>query len=295
MMNDQYGVNFTYGTLSSIIKYPWSSLLCIKKKDKYGYFVSEANIYYKIRDEIKLKENQRNPITYLLEAADDIIYICDDIEDGVKKGYIDWESTYEKIKSKCNNEKRKKIFDKMEKVDVKEGLEKNRVDGIVRTFRNCSQSYLFEAALEEFTVNYDAIMTGTYEKELLDGEKDFINEIKAVTRECCYNCREVLALEAMSHIVLSKLLDIFIGTFIRADRKDLVDTSTYAGKLFRLISPNYRYISRFDYETNKEPLIEVEKMSDESLIRLSVDFIAGMTDSYAMKMYKELTGIKLPS
>ncbi|WP_031553237.1 dGTP triphosphohydrolase [Oribacterium sp. FC2011] len=297
MMNDQYGANFTYGTLSSIIKYPWSSSLCNREKSKYGYFVSEADLYNKIRVKIGLKENQRNPITYLLEAADDIIYILDDIEDGVKKGYIDWNREYENIKDKCNNGKKKHIFDKIDALRSKHNLdlEKNKDDGVVRSFRNYSQSYLFEVALGNFIDNYDAIMTGTFEGELLDRENDFIKEIKKVTRDYCYNCHEVLALEAMSHIVLSKLLDIFIGTFLAADRKELADTRTYTGKIYRLISPNYRYISRFNYETNEESLVDIEKISDESLIRLSVDFIVGMTDSYAMKMYKELTGIKLPS
>ena len=83
-LNDEFGANFTYGTLSTIMKYPWSSISPKKKKDKFGYFDSEENIVKDIWDKTGLSEGVRHPATYLLEAADDIIYICDDIEDGVK-------------------------------------------------------------------------------------------------------------------------------------------------------------------------------------------------------------------
>ena len=184
MMNDVFGVNFTYGTLSSIIKYPWSSSLCGKmKKDKYGYFISEENLYSEIRREIGLKENQRNPLVFLLEAADDLVYICDDIEDGVKKGYINWEKEYQLLNDKYKKDDGKKwIFEKIDAVPYIDGLGKNIFDGRVRLFRNNVQSHLFIVAVEEFINNYNDIMTGTFEKELLDREKEFTDDIKEITR-----------------------------------------------------------------------------------------------------------------
>lgn len=86
VQNDNKGANFTYGTLATIMKYPWSSESRPKGKIKFGYFESEQELAEAVRREIGLEAGVRHPATYLLEAADDIIYICDDIEDGTKKG-----------------------------------------------------------------------------------------------------------------------------------------------------------------------------------------------------------------
>lgn len=86
MLYDTYGANFTFATLGTIMKYPWPSHRRKAGKKKFGYFKSEEELARKVRTELGLPENVRHPATYLLEAADDIIYLCDDIEDGVKKG-----------------------------------------------------------------------------------------------------------------------------------------------------------------------------------------------------------------
>lgn len=116
-MNDQYGANFTYGTLASIIKYPYSSMTTTHPKRKFGYFKSEEEIMKLIWQHTGLSEGVRHPAAYLLEAADDIVYICDDIEDGVKKGYIPWNKEYAQIKQTF---KENTIYQKLfERIDAK--------------------------------------------------------------------------------------------------------------------------------------------------------------------------------
>lgn len=82
-MRDEKSFNLTLPTLSSIVKYPKLSVNKDKKKEKFGYFLSEKEIYEEIKEKLVL--NGRHPLTYLLEAADDIAYSVADIEDGVKK------------------------------------------------------------------------------------------------------------------------------------------------------------------------------------------------------------------
>ena len=86
-LNDCYGANFTYATLATLIKYPWNSASYSAKshKGKYGFLQSEKHIISNIYECTGLSDGIRHPLTYILEAADDITYICDDIEDGVKK------------------------------------------------------------------------------------------------------------------------------------------------------------------------------------------------------------------
>ena len=309
-LNDCYGANFTYATIASILKYPWASDKRPEKKDgsgkkgKFGYFKSEEDIIEEIQKETGLVENVRHPATYLLEAADDIIYSCDDIEDGVKKGYINWEEQYGCLKQSINRnadsaEKYKKLFERIENKVPDENMDpaEKKIAG-VRNFRNIIQAHLFQCAVDRFAKSYDLIIKGEYEEEdLLYEEEPLMKELFRITKEDCFSCHEVLALELVGDRVLRTLLDIFVKTLTEHDGKELCDVKTYAGKVFKLISPNFVYIA-LNEERNKNLKGSKEEKLDQLSIydklHLAVDFISGMTDSYAVNLYEELTGIKLP-
>lgn len=168
----------------------------------------------------------------------------------------------------------------------------------VRNFRNYTQGYLLERAVEEFIKSYDKIMEGTYEyNELLHEESLLIDKLKEITAENCFACHEVLALELVGDKVIKTLLDIFVETLVFSSAKDLLKSKTYAGKIYKLISPNFTYIAlnenddKSSFESNYERL---DALSVYDRLHLAVDFISGMTDSYAVNLYKELMGIKLP-
>lgn len=295
-LNDAYGANFTYGTLATIMKYPWSSNSKEGEvhKNKFGYFKSEENIYREIIEKTGLAENQRHPATYLLEAADDIIYVCDDIEDGVKKGYIEWDSTYANLKSTFTDQSYIDLFKAIDSKEPDNEMDKNDIKlAKARNFRNYVQTYLFSKAVEAFMDNYDSIMSGDYgSNELLSCEKKLIKYLKNVTGECCFACHEVLALELVGDKVIRTLLDIFITALVVNEVDELENTSTYAGKIYSLISSNFKYIALYNFSDNSR-----RKISDLSIydkIHLVIDFISGMTDSYAVNLYKELTGISIP-
>lgn len=293
-LNDAYGANFTFGTLATIIKYPWSS--DVKEgnhKGKFGYFKSEESIYRQIIEHTGLTENQRHPATYLLEAADDIIYICDDIEDGVKKGYIEWNEVYSEMKKIFQEETYQTIFNALDKKKIDVTDKDDIKFAKVRNFRNYVQSYLFSRVVEEFMDNYVQIMDGTYSSgELLHCEQNFVNYLKGITGKYCFSCHEVLALELVGDKVIRTLLDIFVTALVVNESDDLEKTKTYAGKIYSLISSNFKYIALYNYENNSKK--ELKELSIYDKLHLVVDFVSGMTDSYAVNLYKELTGISIP-
>lgn len=89
IINDSFGLNLTYATLASLIKYPRSSYYQGENEkywDKHGFFYSEADIVDEVWHETGLKENVRHPLTYIMEACDDIAYSVLDAEDTIKKG-----------------------------------------------------------------------------------------------------------------------------------------------------------------------------------------------------------------
>ena len=305
-LNDTFGANFTYATLAAIIKYPWKSDHRPDGKKKFGYFKSESNIIKRMQEATGLEDGVRHPATYLLEAADDIIYMCDDIEDGAKKGYIDWETEYINLKKNVRkafgcSEKYDDLFDEIEgknkSIDDKMALPE-RKSAKVRNFRNITQSYLFQKVVQEFISNYEAIMSGQYKaNQLLHTNTVLIEELKKVTKDNCFACHEVLALELVGDKVIRTLLNTFVEILINHSGRELLDTRTYAGKVFKLISANFIYIAENEHENVSALETEEERLDALSVydkLHLAVDFVSGMTDSYAVNLYKELTGIRLP-
>jgi dGTPase len=252
-----------------------------------------------------LEKGIRHPAVYLMEAADDITYIGDDIEDGVKKGYIDIDTEYERLKKRYKSQQKnffiscdnyfEQINEKMSKSD--------QLNAKARYFRNTIQGYLINKAKEEFLNNYECIMSGDYGNVALlerdSNMKSFIGELKGITGRNCFGCREVLALELVGHKVITGLLDILVPAVLRKDC-NYEDTKQYEGKIANIISSNYIYIAKqdYNYESKDDPMDEktrkLEELSDYEKIHLVVDFVSGMTDSYAMNLYQELMGIKLP-
>lgn len=293
-LNDEYGANFTYGTLSTIMKYPWSSA-CLKGIKKFGYFESEQNIVKEIWEATGLSEKTRHPATYLLEAADDIIYTCDDIEDGVKKGYVNWSKEYATLKEKFKNQQKyEELFERIDLKQPDKNMEESEIIlAQVRNFRNNVQTYLLLKAKEKFVDNYDEIMEGKFEpKELLADEQEFVKKLKGITARNCFSSQEVLELELVGDKVLKTLLDIFVPTILNSSQDEIDDTRTYAGKLYQIISPNFKYIASHDYKGNKHREFRDIPVYDK--LHLVVDYISGMTDSYAVNLYKKMVGMELP-
>lgn len=299
LLNDQYGANFTYGTLATIIKYPWkSSDERAKSKEKFGYFLSESSIVEKIQKATGLGDGVRHPATFLLEAADDIAYLCADIEDAVKKGIIPWNDEYNNIKKELtdkNNGKYKELFDNLDK-----HIENNKKNNIpdetlasIQNFKVAVQGKLISNVIDAFKENYSIIMNGTFEhKGLIDNCQldELVLEIKKLAKKYCFVDKEVLTLELVGDTVINGLLDIFVKSLVNCN--ELPKAKTREGKLYSLISPNFKYICSRDYKEEKN--IDFDNITLYDKLLLITDFVSGMTDSYAVNLYKELLGVKLP-
>lgn len=99
-------------------------------------------------------------------------------------------------------------------------------------------------------------------------------------------------MEIAGHKVITELLNVFYDVLSRATEKKIGSTKDYVGKVYSKISANYKYIALYDYDTNEKK--EFDKLTLYDKLHLIVDFVSGMTDSYAVSLYKELTGINLP-
>jgi dGTPase len=91
VLADEYGLNLTCGTLSAACKYLAPADGIDKRRHeltKIGYFTSEADLIKRLREVVGTAD-ARNPLTFLVEASDDIVYSTVDLEDAIKKKPFD--------------------------------------------------------------------------------------------------------------------------------------------------------------------------------------------------------------
>jgi deoxyguanosinetriphosphate triphosphohydrolase, putative len=285
---DPFGYNLTYSALASIIKYPSNSVDGNKKpyteiaKKKFGYFVTETETYKQINDWLKLR-NKRSPIVYLLEAADDIAYSAADIEDGVKLGIV----TIDDIKRlfvENLKENKTEVINELDRIKENLSKEKN-VDQslIIQKFRIFTQRIMIQEVINSFKENYEDIMNGDLQNEIIDisKAKDIRSSYKKL-QGLVFNDKSILKKEIAGWEAIYGLLNIFIKASKSGNFK--AEGNNYEARLYNIISSSHRKV----YES-------IEKYSNQEYkkLQLIVDFISGMTDSYAINLYQELKGIKL--
>lgn len=285
---DQYGYNLTYSTLASIIKYPSNSLEGNKGKStkeiakkKFGYFVTEKDTFDDLNEYLKLN-NKRSPITYLLEAADDIAYSAADIEDGIKLGIIDINDVKE-IFSNNLTENKSEVLKKIDEL-IKASHEKKLNKSIViQKFRIFTQQIMIQEIIKSFEEKYDDIMTGNLESEIIDISK--AADIRKAYKELQYKVfddKTIVKKEIAGWEAIYGLLKIFVKASHSEDFK--AKGNTYEARLYKMISSSHRTV----FEE-----IETYDNAQYKRLQLIVDFISGMTDTYAINLYQELKGIKL--
>lgn len=291
---DQFSYNLSYPTLASIVKYPKSSLDGNKPKEerkditekKFGFFVSEEEDYKIIDKELGLN-GKRHPIVYLLEAADDIAYSAADIEDGVKLGIL----TFDRIKEVFQKNLDKSILiDNKILTELDELYEnakifpENRLNITAQQFRISTQREMINGIIDEFFTNYPSIIKGEYKYELL--EECSAKRIRKAFRELAiivFDANSILETELAGWKVIHGLLEEFVSA---AESNDFHGNGNKKeNRLYKLVSSNYRFI----YEN-----YSVKRENDlYNKFQLVIDFISGMTDTYALSLFQKLTGISL--
>lgn len=293
---NEYGMNLTYAVLNTIIKYPVSSTeICVDSADikykKMGFFYAEEALYHKIVSETGT-EGRRHPLTFILEAADDIAYRTADIEDAFKKGCI----SYGKLREELMTAQRRSGADSS-KLDPVAMLDHQYDNGINRKVENPElyavqnfvvrlQSALIFCASYGFTSHYAKIMDGTWGHDLFYRTYgDWIMKVLGdIAYRYAFTSRAILKMEVSAGTILNSLMDRFVPAVLYYDTE--VPLQMMEQKLVNLISENYRQTYHMYARSAKN---EQEKLYLRLL--LATDFISGMTDSYAKDLYQGLNGI----
>ena len=321
LLNDEFGANLTLATLATLMKYPWSSSndKCMDEnigKKKFGYMCSDKKINkFILENMMNNKEEVRHPATFILEAADDIAYIMADLEDSVKKRLITWNDIYsDQFKNVIENSisELDKRFQKIGRFNYKGRYEtfSNTINNLredipdydlicSQNLKSFLQSIMIYVVIDRFTDEvYDKIMSGNFkkdkEKEKFDDEllnieplKNIVKHINDLIFKKAFSSAEVLELELVGDTVITKLLDLFIPAILTIPGKN--STKTKEEKLVRLISDNFLYVQCLPKLSNDEEWrLRIKELTDYEKIQIVVDYISGMTDSYAVSLHKKL-------
>lgn len=292
ILADFYGLNLTYGTLSAACKYGASSSQ--SKKDhsnhsfeKPGYFASENQVVQEIRDKTGTGE-RRNPITFLVEAADDIVYSVADIEDGVKKGVLRWNDVADDLKS-LDDESARRALSGMEHI-LKAGrseLPKDLSDDVkASAFRTAAIGVFVPSVVKVFKDHYSEIMDGSFETELIKASTSAgtVKKLKLIGATRVYCTQPTLKLELMGRRVIGDLFDMFWEGVQEFPVEGLPSTKTFSGKIGALMSRNYAQVFQASAAdtANKLPVVYHR-------YQFLTDYVCGMTDTFAKRLHSELT------
>ncbi len=270
------GFALTYSTLASIVKYPFESVWATKQK--FGFFQSEKEDYLKIAEELGIQtvygkehEFQRHPLVYLVEAADDICYQIMDLEDAFKLGILSYEQTKELYLDFYDPIEDKKSLQSIENTlhrvhDKNEQISYLRAGVIGKLIHEC---------MHAFIQNQEKIMAGEFIGSLIGAirpkQTEAMNIVKEISFSEVYNHRSVVEIEIAGYKIIGTLLEEFIGAMIQP--KNL-----YSKKILSLLPNQYKMESDLLYHK----------------IQSVVDFISGMTDIFALDLYRKIKGISLP-
>jgi dGTPase len=288
LLSHSYGLNLTCAAISAVRKYVAPSHKADKdskwhEMKKPGYFVSEEKLLEKV-SKLTGTEGCRHPITFLVEAADDIVYSVVDLEDSVKKGLLRSGDLIEELMQRCGGSSvLKETLERTDKQmeNAPKTLEPSEYP---QAFRVNAISAMVRAVVEVFDRHYDEIMNGSYHDELIY-DKDcrassFVNACKELLRDRVFCNDEVLRLELRGRQVIHDLMKLFwegAETYLN-DRK--THTKTYGGKLYLLISGNYRELFEQRLKAGEDQVY--------CAVQLVTDYIAGMTDGFACKLHQDL-------
>ncbi len=284
---NENGMNLTYGLLNTIIKYPNNSLEINQKsgnvKDKkMGYFYAEQELFQNVV-EATGTGNCRHPLTFILEAADDIAYRTADIEDAFKKGCISYDDLLKELKLSVESYPIQVLEQQYQKAKERNII--NPEQYAVQNWLVRMQGYLIYSATEGFTSHYNTIMQGRYPHDLFyhtPGEK-LIKALGRIAYDYAFTSMPILKLEIAANTVITYLLDKMVPAVLQYDED--APMGMMEKKFVKLISENYKQIYHA-YAKGKS-------YGDKVYLRLLLvtDYISGMTDSFAKDLYQELNGI----
>ncbi|WP_194851363.1 dGTP triphosphohydrolase [Nonlabens antarcticus] len=266
------GLRLSYATLGAFIKYPKESLPVkpsrhISQK-KYGIFQADVAHFNDVASEMGLlnpegsvETHMRHPLTYLVEAADDICYTIIDFEDAINLGNIPEDHALEQLINLVRNNIRTETYSVLSSTAER-----------LAYLRSLAIGTLIADCVDKFMDHEEEILAGTLQSSLTDlsSYKAQIDDILALTVENLYRHPEVVQKEIAGYKILKEILD----TVINASINDLNDQSNSYDHLILQLIPADLLISNELYDR----------------LLAACGYVASLTDTKAMQLFEIING-----
>lgn len=282
LVDKNNGLKISDATLAAFIKYPRTSSLTFpdpekRSQKKFGFFSDQIAAFQDLAARLGIKNvNEmawvRHPLAFLVEAADDICYSIIDLEDGCTLGLVPLQESIDLFA---------KILEKKFSPSKLNSLETPAQK--LAILRAVTINHLINEVVNAFLEKEEEMLTGNFDQALTDiiPSSSALSMITEISVEKIYRSKPVLEKEAAGFQVLEGLLAVFSKALYHR----FYEPTLYSGQdksILRLLPPHFPQ-KNWGGELNPYPLL-----------RSLIDFISGMTDKYALSLYRRVKGIALP-
>ncbi len=262
------GLRLSYATLGAFMKYPKESLPKKPTKHiadkKFGFFQSEKDNFQEVAAELGLNQTRigkdisysRHPLTYLVEAADDICYTIIDFEDGINLGLISEDYALEYliklVKDSINTKKYNSLKYKEDRLSYLRALAINT---------------LITDAIAIFIENEAAILDGSFNVSLLDKSKyeAQITDIINLSVAKIYQSQEVIEKEIAGYKIISDILEVYTNALVRTKEGN---GSNYDKLMLRTLPAFYQKTDVSIYTILLNTCCYVASLSDSAAVHI---------------------------
>lgn len=325
ILHSLQNLNLTFTQIACLIKYtraayepkPPKGCAFEYRMKKPGYYYSEVGFVEKLNSVLGIQKGCRFPLTYIMEAADDISYCIADLDDALDKEILDVPQLHAAIKETWESFRGEVGVDE-QVVDAgylleitASALEKynreshNKNHQYMLTLRTKLVNDLANYACDRFIEHHEHIFNGTFDEPLLGGRAEFdlaSETLKAVAISKVFSDREVERLELKGHAVILGLLNIYtpllelsFNEFKILSEKGFLKSAPLQTRLYHDLSSKHKRTYAMSVEPlvdgNRSPSVEYEKVELYYRTRLIIDYISGMTDRFALEEFRELSAV----
>lgn len=313
---DEYGLNLTTTALASFLKYvrPTGEPPGEHSRKKAGYFSTEAPIVHEVWSTFGYASAQRFPLAYIMEAADDIAYCVSDLEDSFEKGLVHEKDALASVQQRFLDavplERRSGSTFEALRTAIEAVIAGRTNDGQEFTytdFRTSLNRAIVAYSADQYVAKHDEVLAGSLDGLLPRSEAAgaVLEALRTYCQDNVYVHDSIQRTELAGYTAIKGLLENFrpllqvshqrFVAALNGKKKDGKNVPiVIESKQLRLFPDKYKKV--YDhYVSSLNPVMNEEDRFREWNARahLVVDYIAGMTDDFAMTTYRTLAGMRL--
>lgn len=271
-----HGLDLTAATIAALVKYPCPSTRAYaapargRSLSKHGINQAEIEQFSAVAAALALPRRAdgggwlRHPLAFLTEAADDVAYTIIDFEDGLRLGHVGRERFVELLRPLCEGQRGAPA-------SLAPPSGRDELLDFAAQLRAVTVNRLIHEAADVFLADHDRILDGRFDDALVDHipSRAALKAVKNETRDRCYRARDVLKMEISGTVAIQGVLAALVEAAIGGE--------TLRSRYLRALLPS---------------ILEAGDLYAR-LLRIT-DHVSGMTDNYVIRLFRELSGIRLP-